>query len=83
MEVVLQGDGEPALKQLVQLAAAKLRNAGLNIDVRWSPRGSSQSNGGAEEAGQEMLGLARTLMLNINETFDIKLLASDPAYSGL
>ena len=62
-KVILVSDGEHSLRDLARSMAEKVKkNARLDVSIRSVPRGSSASNGPAEQAVQSVAGGVRTLL---------------------
>ncbi len=81
-KVVMQSDGESSIKLLAKPVAARIRRKGFTCEHRISPRGNHAVFGGAEKAGQDLLGLAHNILMQTQEVFDVKLGAA-PLYSWI
>ena len=73
--VVLKGDGEPALKQLIQSVMATRSSMAMKTSVEYIPQGHSQSNP-AERAIQTVKRLGNTLLEEVRKGAGLQLPSS-------
>ena len=70
--IVLASDGENAIGSLIAAVAKQLKSDGIKTVVRSAPRGSPQSNGGAERMVQTIMGLVRTITFSFESRASLK-----------
>ncbi len=81
--VVLQSDGEPSILSMCRAVEARFRRALIVCTVRHSPRGSPQSNGAAEKLVGMISCIIRTLVMEVQENFDVKVLPTDVHFAWI
>ena len=71
VQLIIQGDGEPAILALVAAVRDKVIADGKaqQITCQTSPKGSYESNGAAERTVQQVRGMARVYLEHVRENF--------------
>ena len=82
-DVVVQGDTEPAIGQILNAIQACRTRLGLRTVVRQVPRDSHQSNGVAEKAVSTLRRLALTLKAHAEERAKVKISGTHPVFAWL
>ncbi|CAE7941469.1 unnamed protein product, partial [Symbiodinium necroappetens] len=82
-DVVVQGDTEPAIGQILNAIQACRARLGLRTVVRQVPRDSHQSNGVAEKAVSTLRRLALTLKAHLEERIKASTSGSLPVFAWL
>ena len=82
-DVVVQGDTEPAIGQILNAIQACRARLGLRTVVRQVPRDSHQSNGVAEKAVSTLRRLALTLKAHLEERIKASISGSLPVFAWL
>ena len=77
-------DQESSLNDLLRKVRIRLMREGYKVDLQHSPVGSPASNGAAEVAIKEVVGLAQTMYHQMLDTFRLRdVLPGHPTYSWL
>ena len=82
-EVVVQGDPEPAMKQVLNSIEACRTKLGLKTQVRLTAKDSHQSNGVVEKAISTIRRLGLTLKAHLEERLKIAVGAQMPIFSWI
>ena len=82
-EVVIQGDPEPSVRQVLNAFQACRTKLGLKTVVRETQKGSHASNGAAEKAVSTIRAHARTLKAELEQRLKIEISGHMPIYSWL
>ena len=81
--IVVQGDPEPAVKQIINSVEACRVKLGLATDTRLAPRGSHASNGMAEKAVDTVRRNALTLKAHVEDRIKAKVGGHCPIFAWL
>ena len=81
--IVVQGDPEPAVKQVINSVEACRVKLGLATDTRLAPRGSHASNGLAEKAVDTVRRNALTLKAHVEDRIKAKIGGHCPIFAWL
>ncbi|CAE7337252.1 unnamed protein product [Symbiodinium sp. CCMP2592] len=82
-EIILQGDPEPSVRQVLNSVQACRTKLGLKTTVREAPRGSHSSNGLAEKGVSTIRRFGLTLKAHLEERIQAKLGGHVPLFSWL
>ena len=82
-KVVVQGDPEPAVKQVINSIGACRVKLGLTTETRFAPRGSHASNGLAEKAADTVRRNALTFKAHVEDRIKAKIGGHCPIFAWL
>ena len=82
-KVVLKGDNEPALVQVLEAAATALRSAGVSANDEGSVPYDPQTNGAAENAVKLLKGTLRANLLGLERQLQARIPVDHPALTWL